>query len=184
MTHKGARLHTERVASLRAAIYDAQLLVRCNASACLRILATRRKLLSTRLARMTSHFSRVRNVVGLCRTLNKKQRWGVLFLVFVLSPLCRSNVSFFYKGPVMRKLSCGQTVTGGLQFLTIGPKRALWLYNVQRGGLSVVGYGSLFFLIIFSLALVSKIFTRGGISVLNSSCSAFCNRISPTTGLY
>lgn len=74
-THSGSICCSGRVGSLGGTLRDASLLVRRKGAACLRILATRRALLGTRLARITGHFARVRNMVGLCRTLNKNHSW-------------------------------------------------------------------------------------------------------------
>ncbi len=77
-TGRGDMCCTTRVRSLRATMRDARTLVVGDSAGCLRILATRRKLLNTRVTRLNGGFDRVRTIVRLCRTLNNKcARWSM-----------------------------------------------------------------------------------------------------------
>lgn len=80
-TSGGLDRRRTRISRVRGTIRVGGSLFRTKGTACLRVVATRRSLLDTRLGRMSSAFRHVRTIVGLCDTLNNKHRWLALGVV-------------------------------------------------------------------------------------------------------
>lgn len=83
------------------------------ASACLRMLSTRRSCLDTRVSRISSYFSRVRTMIDLCRTLNNKERRWLWACAVVVDPLtCMSPRTGLNGGMAILPFTC---VRGGIR---------------------------------------------------------------------